>query len=160
MLLETERLYLRKFTLDDVEKTYLYSQEASRKKGIPNEVYEGIPASRKIVEYIISTYETIDFPYVYAVVLKDTDEYIGHVSLSKIPEGIEIGYAICEKHQRNGYATEIVKAYAAWGKKELGLEKIYGEFYPDNSASKKVLMNTGFTYVRNDAERNYSIYVL
>ena len=160
MLLETERLYLRKYTLDDVEKNYLYSQEESRKKGIPNEVYADIHASRENVEFILSTYEKIGFPYVYTVVLKDTDEYIGHVSLSEISEGIEIGYAICEKNQGKGYATEIVKAYVAWGKKELALEKIYGVIYPDNIASRKVLENTGFSFVRNDAERDYSIYVV
>ena len=157
---ETERLYLRKFTLDDIENNYLYSQEESRKKGIPNEVYADIQASKENVEFILSTYEKSDFPYVYAVVLKDTEEYIGHVSLSEIPEGIEIGYAICEKHQGKGYATEIVKAYVAWGKKELALEKIYGVSYSDNSASRKVLKNAGFTFVKNDIDRNYSIYVI
>ena len=162
MLLETKRLYLRKYTLDDIEKNYLYSQEESRKKGIPNEVYADIQASRENVEFILSTYEyeKNDFPYVYAIVLKDTNEYIGHVSLSEIPEGVEIGYAICEKHQGNGYATEIVKAYVAWGKKELALEKIYGVIYPDNSASRKVLENAGFSFVKNDIACNYSIYIV
>ena len=51
-------------------------------------------ASRENVEYILSCYEKGCFPCVYAVVLKDTDEYIGHVSLSEIPEGIEIGLLI------------------------------------------------------------------
>jgi len=160
MLLETERLCLRKFTLDDVEKNYLYSQEESRKKGIPNEVYANIQVSKENVKFILSTYEKSDFPYVYAVVLKDTDEYIGHVSLSEIPEGIEIGYAICENHQRKGYATEIVKAYVVWGKKELALKKIYGVSYTENIASRKVLKNTGFIFVENDATRNYSIYII
>ncbi|MCL1795187.1 MAG: GNAT family N-acetyltransferase [Oscillospiraceae bacterium] len=160
MLLETERLYLRKYTIEDVEKNYLYSQEESRKKGIPNEVYADMQASRENVEFILSAYEKGGFPYVYIVALKDTDEYIGHVSLSEILEGIEIGYAICEKHQGKGYATEIVRAYATWGKRELCLEKIYGVVYSDNTSSKKVLENAGFTFVKNDIERNYCIYVI
>ena len=160
MLLKTERLYLRKYTLNDVEKNYLYSQEESRKKGIPNEVYADIETSRENVEFILSCYEKGGFPYVYTVVLNDTDEYIGHVSLSEFPEGIEIGYAICEKHQGKGYATEIVQAYVAWGKKELNLKKIWGFTYPENIASRKVLENAGFIFVKNDTERNYSIYVV
>ena len=160
MLLETERLYLRKYTLDDVEKNYLYSQEESRKKGIPNEVYEDIHDSRENVEFILSTYEKIGFPYVYIVAIKDTDEYIGHVSLSEIPEGIEIGYAICEKHQGKGYATEIVKAYVAWAKNTLSLKKIYGIIYCDNSASRKVLEKAGFVYMKNDIEHDYSVYTI
>ena len=161
MILETTRLYLRRFTLDDVEKNYLYSQEDSRKKGIPNEVYADMQASKKNIEDILSWYEKDDYPYVYAVILKDTDEHIGHVSLSKIPEGIEAGYAICEKHQRKGYATEIIKAYTAWAKKELSLEKIYGLILPDNVASKKVLENAGFTFVKIDVVwKNYHVYMI
>jgi ribosomal-protein-alanine N-acetyltransferase len=160
MLLETERLYLRKFTLDDVEKNYLYSQEESRKKGIPNEVYDDLQSSRKIVDFIISCYEKRDYPYVFVVALKETDEYIGHVSLSKIPEGIEIGYAICEKYQKNGYATEIVKSFVVWGKSELSLDRIYGEVFPDNIASKNVLLNAGFTLVKDDATLCFHQYAV
>jgi ribosomal-protein-alanine N-acetyltransferase len=160
MFVETEKLYLRKFTLEDVEKNYLYSQEDTRKRGIPNEVYADMQSSRKNIDFILSCYEKGDYPYVFVVALKKIDEYIGHVSLSKIPEGIEIGYAICEKHQKKGYATEIVKAFVVWGKSELGLEKIYGEINPDNAASKKVLLNVGFTLVNDDAARRFHQYVI
>jgi len=158
IVLESERLYLRKLTFDDAEKNYLYSQEESRKKGIPNEVYENIQKSRQNIEFIISCYEKDDYPYVFAVVIKNTNEYIGHVSFSKIPEGIEIGYAICEKHQRKGYAAEIVKAYVQWGKNELALDKIYGLTYTDNIASKKVLRNAEFKFVKDDMVRRFTIY--
>ena len=160
MLIETKRLYLRKFTLDDVERNFLYSQEQSRKKGIPNEVYADMQASQKNIEDILSWYEKNDYPYVYVVALKDTDEHIGHVSLSRIKEGVEIGYAICEKHQGNGYATEIVNAFVTWGKEELSLEKIYGEVLIDNFASRKVIENAGFVFEKIDAKRNYAIYTI
>ena len=155
MILETQRLYLRNFTLDDVEKDYLYSQEESRKHGIPNEVYKSRRAAKKHVKAMISWHKTDDYPYVYAVCLKSTDEYIGHVGLSGFTEGIEIGYAICEKYQGRGYATEIVKAYAAWGKTELGLEKIYGLTVPDNIASQKVLLNAGFEPTKDVSVHGY-----
>jgi len=142
-VLETQRLYLRKFTLKDVEKDYLYSQEPSRKRGIPNEVYPNKRAAKKHVKDMISWYEQ-DYPCVLAVCRKDTDEYIGHVGLSEIPQGIEVGYAICEACQGKGYATEAVKAFVAWGKTEFGLEKIYGLTVPDNIASQQVLLKAGF----------------
>jgi len=156
VLIETERLYLRKFTLDDVEKTYRYSQEESRKKGIPNEVYEDIQAARNNVESILSWYSQGGYPYVYAVVLKDTDEYIGHVSFSYIPRGVEIGYAICEKCQGQGYATEAVKAFAKWGKDHLGLQRIYGLTYPGNEESERVLQKTDFVFVKDDVDGEYA----
>ena len=40
------------------------------------------------------------------------------------------------------------------------LEKIHGVTYADNTASKKVLENAGFIFVKNDIERNYCIYVI
>jgi len=159
ILLETERLYLRRFTLADAENDYLYSQEESRKKGIPNEVYKNRSTAWKHVQAILSWYANGDYPYVYAIALKDSGEYIGHVGLSRIAEGIEIGFAICEKHQGKGYATEAVQAYVTWGKQALGLEKIYGLAYPDNAASQRVLQKAGFALAEDITNPHFTVYV-
>ncbi|WP_353958623.1 GNAT family N-acetyltransferase [Sporolactobacillus laevolacticus] len=48
--------------------------------------------------------------------LKKTNTLIGHVGLSKISDGVEIGYAIGMDYQGNGYATESVGAFSIWAK--------------------------------------------
>ena len=147
-MIKTDRLIIREFTADDVELTYLYSIEESRRNGIPNEVYDSIEHAAEVVEYILSMYKTDTIPHVLAIEMGG--KYIGHISVSEIPQGVEIGYAICEAHQGNGYATEAVIAYCKWAKAKFGIETLYGITLPGNTASQKVLMKSGFTLIENN----------
>lgn len=156
MRFETNCLVLRKFTLKDVEKTFLYSNEATRKQGIPNEVYATLEDAENNVRFIISKYTENTFPFVLAIDLKETDEYIGHVSLSEIKHGIEVGYAICEKHQGKGYATEAVTKFTEWCKTKYNLDAVYGLIVPENTASKRVLEKAGFSFLKDDRDCEYA----
>lgn len=150
IIITTDRLIIRHFTLNDTEQTYLFSQEESLGKGIPNQVYDDIDEAKETLEYLISLYDTNQYPYVMAIDLKSNNEYIGHIGLSKISQGIEIGYFISEKHQGNGYATEAVKVFCEWSKVEFNLDTICGITLPDNIASKKVLIKCGFALIEEN----------
>jgi Acetyltransferases, including N-acetylases of ribosomal proteins len=145
--IETPRLVMDKITLADTRTVFSQSLEPSRAKGIPNEVYETFEEAEKIVRLIQSHYEAGDLPYVLAIRLKDTREMVGHISASTIQKGVEIGYAIGEKHQGHGYATEAVMAFTNVAKERYGLEVLYGEVLPDNCASVKVLEKAGYRFV-------------
>jgi len=149
-ILETERLIIREFTLKDTEIIYEFSQEEALKKWIPDQVYADLDEARETLEFLISKYKEKEYPFVMAVVKKDTDELIGHIGLSVIKRGIEVGYGIGEKYQNKGYAREAVDAYTTWGKKEFSLDKIYGVVECENYASCKVLENSQFTFLEED----------
>ena len=101
-----------------------------------------------------------------AIILKDTGELIGSVSLSKFhgPEdeldNVEIGWLIDEKHQNKGYATEAAKAAIPWAfaeLKKLGAEKkIISTIEHENWPSRRVAEKAGLTFAR--AEKSVSIY--
>ena len=154
-MIETQRLNMREFTLLDTETIYEFSQEESLKKWLPDQVYADIDEARETLEFLISKYGKKEFPFVMAVVKRDSNELIGHVGLSKIKQGIEIGYAIGQKHQNKGYAKEAVNAYAEWAKEEFCLEKIYGIVKDENYASCTVLEKAGFKYVKDDTEGEF-----
>ncbi|WDV45710.1 GNAT family N-acetyltransferase [Clostridiaceae bacterium M8S5] len=162
-IITTDRLIVREFSLEDTEEVYKFSQEESLKKWMPDQVYEDIQVAKKVLEFLISKYtsnlENIDYPYVMGVELKDT-KLIGHVGLSKIKEGIEIGYAIGEDYQRKGYASEVVKAFAKWSKENLNLPVLYGVVKSDNIASCKTLEKAGFTYQNEEEVYNRKIYTI
>lgn len=156
MQLETNRMILREFTPADAEKTYLYSIEKSRGLGIPSEVYASIEEAAENIAFIMSKYEQNALPLVLAIDLKESQEYIGHVSLSNIKHGVEVGYAVCERHQGAGYATEAVIAFVEWCRHHYRLDKIYGLAVPDNIASKRVLEKAGFAFLADDSAREYA----
>ncbi|MBW9158699.1 GNAT family N-acetyltransferase [Clostridium tagluense] len=48
-------------------------------------------------------------------------------------------------YQGNGYATEVVRPFVEWGKKQQKLEKIYAIVKVSNAASLRTVEKSGFT---------------
>jgi ribosomal-protein-alanine N-acetyltransferase len=140
--INTQRLLLRKFTNEDVYKVYLMSLEEGMKEFLPDQVYENEEEAKQVVEYLMAQYvedpTPNKTPYVLGIVLKDTNELIGHI--------IEIGYAIEDKYQGKGFATEAVKAMSEWSLKELQLSSVWGIIDKNNTGSIKVLEKAGYIF--------------
>ena len=152
-LIETDRLVVRKLSINDSEFLFKYSQEEITKKELPDEVFENIIEAKEMVECFISNYND-KYPLVYGIILKEKNIIIGHISLSKIDRGTEIGYAIATAYQNNGYMSEIITPFTYWIKNILKLEKIYGIAKSENTASWKVLEKNGFE-LEEEINKNY-----
>jgi ribosomal-protein-alanine N-acetyltransferase len=153
-IIETDRLIVRKLSLDDADLLYRYSREEITKKELPDEVFGNITETKKTVEYFISNYDN-EYPLVYGVILKEKDIIIGHIGLSKIDRGIEIGYAIATDYQNNGYMSEVIMPFATWAKNNLRIEKIYGIAKSENAASWKILEKNGFKLEEEGIFKDY-----
>lgn len=73
-------------------------------------------------------------------------ERIGDLSFKGVsPDGVtELGYGIDEGHRGKGYATEAVKAMAAWAFGHEGIRAVEAETEAGNGASRRVLEKCGF----------------
>jgi RimJ/RimL family protein N-acetyltransferase len=58
---------------------------------------------------------------------------------------IELGYRLGAAHWGRGYATEAARAVLKFGIEDLGLDRIVAVTHPENHASKRVLVKTGFS---------------
>lgn len=92
-------------------------------------------------------------PYVLAI--EHDGVLVGHVGLSAARGSVEIGYAIEERENGKGYATEAVAAMAAWGL-ALPLPEVLGIVGHDNVASRRVLEKAGFVW--NNADERGVVY--
>lgn len=99
IILETNRLIIREFEFSDTKLLFLYSQEDAAKKELPDEVLSTLDAAKEKIKFFKGQYENGNI-LVYAIELKEAGVLIGHVSLSPIKEGMEIGYAIAAAYQR------------------------------------------------------------
>jgi len=152
-IIETKRLIIREFVPTDSELLFLYSQEEMAKKELADEVLESKEKAAELIEMLKDKYPH-DYPLVYAIESKEAGRLIGHISLSPVSEGIEVGYAICCDFQGKGYATESVKPFVEWGKKEQKLEKIYAIVKVSNTASLRTIEKSGFT-LESEGKRNF-----
>ena len=153
-MFETEHLKIRKFKPEDVGRLYEYHLEEEVKKWIPNESYSDIEEAEDAVNFYISCVNNRHLPYVLAAELKETGELIGDTGVNEV-EGktneVEIGYVICKKHSKKGYAAELLKGMTEFIISTFGINVLYGRVMHGNNASVRVLEKNGFRFVTEES---------
>lgn len=160
LIIQTPNLVLHHFSIDDVHTVFLMSQEDGMRNWIPDQVYKDEQEAAEVLQYLMEQYTDIPTPnispYVLGIELKETGELIGHIGLSPIDDGnVEIGYAIAENQQGNGYATEAVEKMTSWAINQLGIPIIYGLVAKDNKPSCTVLEKAGYVFVEEKYKNSF-----
>ncbi|MGN7763483.1 GNAT family N-acetyltransferase [Paenibacillus sp. 22594] len=146
-LLETERLIIREFVLEDMEEVHAYASDPL----VAKYMIWGPNSEEETRSYINLTMEMQrhsprrDFEF--GVVLKQTRQLIGgcgiHVSE---PRQGEIGYCFNPLFWRQGYTSEAAAAVLDFGFRELDLHRVYATCRPENMGSAKVMQKLGMAY--------------
>ncbi|MCO4781478.1 MAG: GNAT family N-acetyltransferase [Candidatus Cloacimonetes bacterium] len=146
--IQTKRLTIRPFTLEDIAKIYQMSLENGMKKWIPDQVYKDLTHTTQVVNFLNSQIENKNSPnsnpIVLGVYINNNSTIIGHIGLSPAKNQVEIGYAIEDANQGKGYATEAVKCFTQWAFKSYHLKLLLGIVDVKNTGSCKVLENSKF----------------
>jgi [ribosomal protein S5]-alanine N-acetyltransferase len=154
VLFETNRIIIRRLSINDSELLFKYSQEEITKKELPDEVFDSIIETKETIKIFKSNYDD-KYPLVYGIILRKNKIIIGHIGLSEIDKGIEIGYAVATEYQNNGYISEIIIPFVNWVKNNLRIEKIYGIARKENIASWKILEKNSFELEEEVVSKNY-----
>lgn len=153
ILFETDRLIMRKFTPADAEQLYCNHLEAEVKKWIPNECYTDLTEAESAISFYIDRVNANRLPYVFAVVLKQTQELIGDAGINRV-EGaaneVEVGYTICKQHSGKGYATELLAALTDFAVSTFDIHVLYGRVMRGNVASVRILEKNGFRFLKEE----------
>ena len=148
MLIETERLIITEFTMDMAALVQANSVDEDNRRFVPDEVWETVEEAEETLEFLISRYGVSEGPFVYPVIVKETQDNVGYVQLCPIDNGNwEIGYHIAKKYTGKGYATEAVKAFLPVISELVGASEIYGICLEENKASQAVMRKCGFEIV-------------
>lgn len=144
-MIETERLILRKWKIEDAPSMYEYAKDPDvgpRAGWLP---HKNVEESKMIISSFIESH-----PYCFALCLKDNINYtIGSVELmidDKKTDEAELGYCLGKSYWGNGYMPEASKALLEYGFNELKLNTIWCCYYEGNNNSKRVQEKLGFVY--------------
>ncbi len=144
--IETDRLILRKFRLDDVDGMYNnWGSDAETSRTLAWDVHENKEVTLSIISDWIKRYES-PFSFNWVVELKETEEVIGSISTVKCmvkDETCEIGYCYGSKYWNNGYASEALRAVLEYLLKEVGFRLVEAIHISENPASGKVMEKAG-----------------
>lgn len=147
-MLETKRLVLRKFKLEDADNMYMNwasDPEVTRFLTWPAHT------SVEITKMILNEWITHDdeHQYMWAIALKDNDEVIGNISVVKIEDEIEcvhIGYCISRKWWHQGITSEAFNAVIQFLFDEVNVNRIEARHDVLNENSGKVMKKCGLQY--------------
>jgi len=149
IVLETERLVLRRLTLNDAPFIVDLLNEPSFLRFIGDRGVRNIQDARHyLLKGPITSYEKHGFG-LNLVFLRDSGDSIGICGLLKrdtLPD-VDVGFAFLPTHWRKGYAAESASAILTHGRRAFGLKRIVAITSPDNVASIGVLEKIGLKFV-------------
>lgn len=149
-VLETERLILRRLTVEDSEFILELLNDPAWLQFIGDKGVRTLDDARDyILKSPVAMYERLGFG-LYMTELKGEGVPIGICGLSKRDslEDVDIGFAFLPKFRGEGYAYESALAVMEYGKRSLGLNRIVAITSLDNDASARLLEQLGFNFER------------
>ncbi len=169
IILETDRLTLRRLVPDDLDALYaLYSDPEMRRYFPP----EGASPDRTLtreetweeLEWFLNGHPKHPELGLWATMLKDTGAFIGRCGL--LPwtidgqEEVEVAYMIDKRYWRRGLGVEAARGIRDYAFEQLGLTRLICMIDPANAPSAGVAKAIGMTLEREAADEHgpYLIY--
>jgi [ribosomal protein S5]-alanine N-acetyltransferase len=148
-VLDTERLNLRRMTLDDAEFILKLLNDAAFVRFVGD---KGVRTADDAREYIstgpMASYDRHGFG-LWVVELKVSRTAVGMCGLLKREAltDVDIGFAFLPEHRCRGYAFESAAAVLRHGRVVHGLKRILAITVADNAGSIRVLEKIGMGFV-------------
>ncbi len=145
ILLETERLVLRRYERDDLDRLTRLNTDPEVMRYIGDgslrdreQTRAGIARAQRIYDL----YPGLGF---WVAEEKPKRNFVGVFALIYIPKTVEVevGYRLVKSAWGRGLATDGARALVRYGLFELGLDRVVGLTHQQNDASKQVLMKAG-----------------
>ena len=149
MVLETERLRLRRLRRDDADALFAIIGDDVAMQYYPKAFNR--EDAKEWIERNLRRYDEHGHG-LYAVTLKDSEEVIGDCGVvSQTVEGkplLEVGYHFRRDHWGHGYATEAARACMGLAFNAFGAEKVISLIRPENVLSRRVAERNGMQIER------------
>lgn len=145
-ILETERLVLRRITLEDAQSYFELRSNVDAMKHICKPLQKSVEESITMI-YKINEMIAFNDGIGWAICFKTDNKMIGSVSFHRIEKEhcrAEIGYMLHPKHWKQGIVSEAVEAIIKYGFDTLKFHSIEAHIDPTNSGSEKVLRKFNF----------------
>ncbi len=146
-MLETSRLYFRKFDPRDLEPMARIFSDPDVMKYLGGKTRSLEQTCDYIVWVIMKDWIEHGFGW-WALEHKETGKLMGYCGLRHIdgaPE-VDVGYCLAREYWGQGFATEAVRVSLRYGFEALKLDRIFGVVAPENTASRRVLEKVGMKY--------------
>lgn len=148
--LETERLFIRPITADDLGWLVGMRSPDSVNRYMGGPELQNAEQLAVRMEFYLASHEKLGFGF-SVMSLRSTGERIGTSGLVPLDNTgeIEIGYNLSMQYWRQGYGFECAMAWLKYGFEVAGLERIVAVAHPDNTGSWRIMEKCGMKYEKS-----------
>lgn len=147
-VIETERLILRKITLNDLEDMFEYGSDEDVSRYVTWDTHKTTNDTKDFIEFVLSKYEKCEVAP-WGIELKETGKLIGtvdFVSWSPDHNNAEIGYVLSRAYWGMGITTEAANELIRFGFDHMELVRIQARCFIKNTGSERVMEKLGMTF--------------
>jgi RimJ/RimL family protein N-acetyltransferase len=155
-MLETERLILKPFKLDDLDALIELRSDDEVVKYLGGELAKTREWNEQRLKFYVGCHEKFGYG-MCAMHWKQTSELIGWSGLQPLEKTgeVEVGYGMVKHFWRRGIGFECAQAWLKYGFEKLSLEKIVAVTYPENAGSRRVMEKCGMSFEK--MEQHYGV---
>ena len=159
-ILQTERLILRKLSLDDAEEIFFLRSDVEVNRYLDRTKAIDLDDALAFINKVNIGIANDKWMY-WAVCFKNNPKLIGTVclwNLNEVENKAEVGYELIPEYQGKGIAQEALSAAIEFGFNTLQLGKIEAYTHKENLASVKLLNKLNFVRdPHEEAKIDYSV---
>jgi RimJ/RimL family protein N-acetyltransferase len=146
-MLETDRLFIRPYTLNDLEELIEMRTDPEVYRYLGGPERQNREEITKRLDFYIKCYEKLGFG-MSAMIWKENGENIGGCGLQPLEDTgeIEVGYSLKKNYWRQGIGLECAGAWLRYGFVTAGLERIVAVADKDNTGSWRIMEKCGMTF--------------
>ncbi len=148
IVLETEQLLVRPFTLADVDGVFNFASNTLAQQYTGNATITSKEQALSLIENVwLKDYQEYGYGR-FAVIHKIDNKIIGFngIKFLKDVQETDLGYRFLPAYWGKGIATESSVAILKFAFETIKIATIFATVYPENSASAAVLKKIGFQY--------------
>jgi ribosomal-protein-alanine N-acetyltransferase len=162
VLFQTDGLYIRHYVPDDFENFFRLNGDPE----IMRYIRPAQPREQSLVFFreIIARYKEQPGLGRWGMFNHTDHTFIGSFAVIPVQNSdkLQLGYSLLKENWGKGYASEAVAGGIRYMFDVLELTEIAGITFPENTASQKVLLRSGFVFNRKieEADGEMNLYVL
>lgn len=149
MLLETPRLLLRPFAVEDAKAMYAnWASDSEVTKYLTWQPHKSVLATEELLRSWCVQYADPSY-YMWAIVPRELSEPIGSISVVQKDdqaESVQIGYCIAKAYWQRGYTSEALEEVIRYFFEQVGVGRVEARHGVENANSGKVMRKCGMQY--------------
>ena len=154
-ILETERLLLRHFVIDDLDNLFEFYSDPDVIQYIPD-APRSYEETKEELEWFLNGHPKFPELGLWATIDKETGQFIGRCGL--LPwtidgqHEVEVAFALSKAYWGQGLATEAAQALVQYGFEHLGFSRLICLIDHDNEGSINVASKIGMTFEKESKD--------